>query len=361
MLHKIALSLIPGIGNVLAKNLIAYTGSVEAIFKEKKQNLIKIPGIGTVLGESIVNADVFAKAEKELQFIEKYKINTFFYLDVNYPQRLKETADAPVLFYAKGKVDFNAPKIISIVGTRNISNYGRMNCEKIIEELVERNHDAIIISGLAYGVDICAHKAALKNNLKTVAVLAHGLDTIYPAAHKNTAIQMLETGALVSEFTSGTKMFPQNFLKRNRIVAGLSDATIVVESAEKGGSLVTADIANSYDRDVFAFPGRIGDKYSEGCNRLIKTNRAALIENVQDLEYILGWEKRPEAIQQRLFLNLTEEEQLLINVLKENGNLFIDVISHKTNIPIQKVSSLLLNMEFSGIIRSLPGKIYGIV
>ena len=359
MLHKIALSLIPGIGNVLARNLIAYTGSVEAVFKEKKQNLLKIPGIGSVLADSILNANVFAKAEKELAFIDKFKINSFFYLDKNYPARLKEAADAPMIFYTKGNVNFNTQKVISIVGTRKISNYGRSNCERLIEELVERNHKPIIISGLAYGIDICAHKAALKYDLPTVAVLAHGLDNIYPSVHKNIAKQMLENGALLSEFTSETKMFPQNFVKRNRIVAGLSDATIVIESANKGGSLLTADMANSYNRDVFAFPGRIGDKVSEGCNQLIKTNRAALLESVKDLEYILGWEtNKPDGVQQKLFVQLTKEEQKLADLLKNDGSMFIDIISHKTKIPIQKVSSLLLNMEFSGVVRSLPGKMY---
>lgn len=359
MLYKIALSLIPGIGNVLAKNLIAYTGSVEAVFKEKKQNLTKIPGIGESLAKSISKAEVFHRAEKELKFIDRYKIKPYFYLDENYPYRLKEAGDAPIVLYTKGNIEFNTKKIISIVGTRKITNYGISNCERLIQELVERNHQAVIISGLAYGVDICAHKAALKNNLPTAGVLAHGLDTIYPAMHKNTAKQMLENGGLISEFTSETKMIPQNFVKRNRIIAALSDATIVIESAAKGGSLLTADMANSYNRDVFALPGKINDKYSEGCNRLIKSNRAVLLENVKDLEYILGWEeKKGQQIKQKMLEFLTTEEQTIYNFLKTSGLTFIDEISHKTQIPIQKTSSLLLNMEFSGIIRSLPGKMY---
>ena len=361
MLHKIALSLIPGIGNVLARTLIAYVGSVEGIFEEKKQNLIKIPGIGEVLAQSIANADVFDKAEQELLFIEKNNINTSFYLDKEFPARLKTMHDAPMILYWKGSaIDLDSKKIISIVGTRKMTNYGRTHCERLIDELKEHKHEVIIVSGLAYGVDICAHKAALKNNLPTIGIVAHGLDTLYPSEHKKTASQMLENGAIMTEYTSKTALSPKQFVKRNRIIAGISAATIVIESASEGGSLLTAQMAADYGRDVFAFPGRIGDKYSEGCNLLIKAKKSSLIENVTDLETFLRWEKKEIALQQKLFTQLTPEEQILADILKQ-GNLFIDEICSQSQMPSHKVLSLLLNMEFAGCVKSLPGKIFQLV
>ncbi|MBN1251770.1 MAG: DNA-processing protein DprA, partial [Bacteroidales bacterium] len=301
--YKIALGMISGIGNMNAKKLIAYIGSVEGIFKEKRQNLEKIPGIGTKLSLEISNSNALNEAEQEISFINKNNIEAIFFTEKTYPERLKHCEDSPIIIYKKGKFDLNKTKILSIVGTRNASQYGKDNCNKLITDLFESGHNPLIVSGLAYGVDICAHKAAIKNNLATVAVLGHGLDIIYPAAHKNYAKEILQNGALLSEFSSNSKLDPSNFVKRNRIIAGMSDATIVVESAKKGGSLITAELANSYNRDVFAFPGRINDKFSEGCNLLIKTNRAALIESYKDIEYILGWEKKDKkAVQGKLFI-----------------------------------------------------------
>jgi len=360
MLHKIALSLIPGIGNVLARNLIAYVGSVEAIFKEKKSNLVKIPGIGEILAESILKANVLQRAEKELLFIDKYKIDVFFYLDKDYPERLKNMNDAPLLFYSKGKINYNNKKAISIIGTRKATAYGKNMCERLIKEMAERNHKALIVSGLAYGIDIHAHKYALENKLPTVAVLGNGLDSIYPKEHTQIAKEMLANGGLLSEFISETKLFPQNFVKRNRIIAGLTDATLVIESALKGGSLITAQLANSYHRDVFAVPGKLTDKYSEGCNHLIKTNQAVLIEKVADLEYILGWEQK-KIEQKKLFFTFSTEEQKIFDFLQSAGTgVFIDEISYKTEIPIQNLLSSLLNMEFMGAVKSLPGKVFQI-
>jgi DNA processing protein len=236
-------------------------------------------------------------------------------------------------------------------------------CNELIRDLNENGHNAIIVSGLAYGIDIVSHKAALKNSLKTIAVLGHGLDRIYPSSHKKIAKNIISQGALLTEFLSDTNPDRANFVKRNRIIAGLSDATIVVESAEKGGSLITADIANSYNRDVFAFPGRVNDKYSVGCNKFIKSNRAALIENFKDLEYILGWdvgEAKPKVIQKKLFVNLSDDEKIIVEFLKENDKQSIDIICVKTNFPMSKVSAMLLNLEFSGIVKSLPGKYYSL-
>ncbi len=357
--NKIALSLIPNIGDILAKRLVAYCGGVDAVFKEKKSVLEKIPGIGTFYASAVINQKVFNRAEEEIDFIEKNKIQALFYLDTNYPKRLTHCEDSPVMLYFKGETDFNKSKVLSIVGTRENTEYGERICNKLIEELAE--HDVLIVSGLAYGIDICAHKAALKNNLHTVGVFAHGLDKIYPALHKSTAEKMLNCGGLLTDFTSQTKPNPENFPRRNRIVAGISDATIVVESKKDGGSLITADIANSYSRDVFAYPGRVGDATSEGCNNLIKQNKAALIQSAADVIYLLGWEEqksKKKNVQKQLFVELKPEEEIVVNVLKQKDAINIDDLCFSTKMPMSKVSSLLLNLEFSGVVKSLPGKVY---
>ncbi len=361
LISKIALSLIPGIGGVLARNLIAYVGNVEGIVKEPKKSLLKIPGIGEVNADRIINSNVLARAEKELAFIEKNNISAHFFLDENYPRRLLNCADGPILFYSKGHVNFNETKMVSIVGTRNATDYGKNLCDELIKNLAERNHHTVIVSGLAYGIDIQAHKSALKYNLPTIAVFGHGLDLVYPSLHKTIALQMVENGALVSDFPSETKIDPPNFIRRNRIIAGLTDATIVVESGQKGGSLVTADIAASYNRDVYAFPGNVGAAYSKGCNKLIKRNVAALIEGIDDLEYLMGWEKtrkKPVGIQQSLFVNLSDEENSIIDLLKQNNRMFIDQICSESKLPMSKVSGILMNLEFKNIVIALPGKMY---
>jgi len=361
--YKIGISLIPGIGSVNAKKLIAYTGSIDGVFKEKKKNLLKIPGIGEFLAEQIVNQKVLDIAEKEIGFIDKHKVNHLFYLDENYPVRLKNCEDAPVVIFYKGEVDFNQPKVLSIVGTRNATDYGKDCCNKLIDDLKSHKHEVLIVSGLAYGVDICAHRAALRCGLDTVAVLAHGLSTLYPSLHKATAKEICMHGALLTDFISNTLPDRNNFVKRNRIIAGLADATVVIESGIKGGALITADIANSYNRDVMAFPGRTNDPYSRGTNWLIKTNKAAMIENIDDLEYLLGWDspsQATEARQTQLFVELSEEEQKIADLLREQGELAIDLISLQINLPVSKVSAMLLNLEFAGVVRSLPGKVYRI-
>jgi len=359
LLYNVALSMISGIGNITAKKLIAYFGSVEEIFTAKKKDLTKIQGIGDILAKEIIKSNALKLAEKELKFTEKHHIDILFFLDKNYPERLKNCDDAPIILYFKGKSELKSKKIISIVGTRKATHYGKDNCNELIKSLKENGHAPLIVSGLAYGIDICAHKAALQNNLATIAVLGHGLHTIYPAAHKKFAKEIYENGGLLTEFPSNSKLDPANFVRRNRIIAGMADATIVVESANKGGSLITADLANSYNRDVFAFPGRTGDKYSAGCNWLIKTNRAALIENIKDLEYILGWQTEiKQPIQKQLFIELNNDEKIIMDVLNNSEELSIDIITIKTGMPMSKVSALLLNLEFSGLIKSLPGKIY---
>ncbi|MBI2270348.1 MAG: DNA-protecting protein DprA [Bacteroidetes bacterium] len=359
--YKIGITLIPGIGDVLAKNLISYCGSIEGVFKEKKAKLQKIPGIGLVLADAIRNHNVLERAEQEIRFIEKYKIAPLFYLDDDYPQRLKHCHDSPVMLYYKGKADLNTKRVVGVVGTRNATLYGKKICQDLVSGLAD--HDVLIVSGLAYGVDICAHKAALTNDLPTIGVLAHGLDKIYPAAHRSTAEKMLAKGGLLTEFLSQTQPDRENFPKRNRIVAGMADATIVIESKDEGGSLITADIANSYNRDVFAFPGKVDDEYSVGCNQLIKNNKAALIESAADVLRLMGWEKQKQkkkTVQQRsLFHNLSPEEEAVVAILREKP-VGIDELCLTAKLNMSKVSMLLLNLELTGVVRSLPGKVYSL-
>jgi DNA processing protein len=358
--HRIALTLLPGVGVINAKMLVSYCGSVEAVFKEKKSSLEKIPGIGTLTAASIIKHEVFERAEEEVKFIRKYKIASLFYLDADYPTRLKNCDDSPVMLYFKGNADLNTQKIIAVVGTRNATEYGKQVCEKLIEGLAAYNIS--IVSGLAYGIDIISHKLALKNNLPTVGVLAHGLDRIYPGTHTSTAEKMLAHGGLLTEFMSKTNPDHQNFPSRNRVVAGMVDAVIVAESALKGGALITADIAFGYNRDVFAVPGKVNDIYSQGCNHFISENKAALFENAEQFIKAMSWDveekKATPNKQMVIFKDLKEEEKVLVELLQENGKLNIDTLILRSKMPVSKVSSSLLNLEFAGVLRSLPGKVY---
>jgi len=358
--YKIALSLVPGVGGVLARNLIAYVGNVEGIFSESFKALTKIPGIGEINAKRIHNANVLQLAEKELKFIDKHQIDLLFYTDIDFPRRLKNCIDAPILIYTKGKMKLDEQRIISIVGTRNATEYGKQICDDLIQQFFERNYKILVVSGLAYGIDIHAHKAALKYNIQTVGVVGHGLDRLYPSLHKEIARKMIKNGGLISDFPSGTNIDPSNFIRRNRIIAGLADATIVVESAQKGGALVTADIASSYNRDVFAFPGRSVDPYSKGCNNLIKNNGATLISGIDDLEYFMGWEteNKEKSVQASLFPDLNESEQKIVDLLNKEGELFIDQISVLLDQPISRVSPILINLEFKNVLVSLPGQRY---
>jgi len=359
LLYQIAITLLPGVGDINARKLIAYTGGPEAVFTEKPEKLAKIPGFGGATIELIKNnRHVLARAEAEMDFIQKFSIKHFFFTESGYPERLKHCADSPVLIFANGNPDLNAPKIVSIVGTRKATDYGKEICRKLVAGLAEL--DVLIVSGLAYGIDTCAHKSAIDEGLSTVGVLAHGLDRIYPALNKPMALRMMEQGGLVTEFLSETNPDRENFPKRNRIIAGLADATMVVEAGSRGGALITADIANSYNRDVFAVPGRLGDLMSEGCNHLIKTNRAALVQSAADVCYIMGWDKQPKkkAVQRSLMLNLDDDQQAVVDILKEHGDCSLDKIYLTSGIQLSKIASALLNLEFEGIVKCLPGKIY---
>ncbi len=336
-------------------------GSAEAIFNEKKSNLAKIDGIGLLRLREINLKHQLEEADEELKFIEDNNINFSYFKDKTYPEKLKHCLDGPILIFHRGNIDLVGKKIISIVGTRKITSYGNAFCQNLIEELTPLN--PVIISGLAYGVDICAHKAAIENDLQTVACLAHGLNQIYPKDHKKYVQKIQENGGLISEFWSSDTFDRNNFLKRNRVIAGISEATIVIESAEKGGSLVTADIANSYDREVFAVPGRATDSQSRGCNNLIKQQKAQLLTSAADIIYMLNWElkesQKPK--QTQLFVELTEEEKVIFRFLKEKEKELLDIIALECQIPAYKTASILMNMELKGVIRPLPGKLFQVV
>jgi len=358
--HKIALGLIPRIGDINARKLVAHFGSVEAVFRESYRALTKIPGIGPGMASYIIDRSYLETAEKEADFVTKHNIRTFFYLDNDYPFRLRQCDDSPVVFFFRGSCNLDSSKILSVVGTRSATTRGKEICEKIIGGLAAGHPDLLIVSGLAYGIDISAHKAALSFNLPTVGVLANGLNTIYPSIHRSTADAMLKNGGLLTDFLSDALPERNNFIKRNRIIAGLSDATLIVESGVKGGALITADIAASYNRDVFAVPGRCDDQWSAGCNYLIKNNKAALSESADDIEFFLGWksEKSKPPVQKTLFSEMTESEKQIFDLLSKESELTIDAICRSLELPVNKLSPLLLQMEFKGLVRFYPGNVY---
>lgn len=361
--YLLALQRVEGVGDVVAKKLLHSCGSAEEVFKAKPQQLALIDGVGASLMKNLLNKSIFDKAEKELDFIKSNAINTFYFQDSNYPDRLKHCFDGPVLLFGSGTVNFNNRKIISIVGTRQITSYGVEFCKKLIEDLAPLN--PIIVSGFAYGVDIVAHQLAVEHNLQTIGVVAHGLNQIYPKVHKKYIAKVEENGGLLTEFWSTSNPDKENFVRRNRIVAGISEATIVIESADRGGSLITAHLANDYNREVFAVPGRATDKYSQGCNNLIKTQKACLLTSAADLVYNLNWDINPDGakkkgqnIQKQLFVTLENDEQIIYDYLLKNGKELLDTIAIDCSFPIYKMSSLLLNMELKGVVRPLPGKLF---
>ncbi|MGF7082913.1 DNA-processing protein DprA [Mucilaginibacter sp. UYCu711] len=359
-LHQIALTYLKNIGHGLGKVLVSHLGSAGAVFDASPNKLLSIPSIAEKRVRELNFDEALKRAAEELKFIEKNNIKVLFYTDANYPKRLKNCIDAPILLYSKGNADLNARKIVSIVGTRNATDYGRQLCADLVAEL--QQYDVLVVSGLAHGIDVITHKECIKNNVATVGVFGHGLDRIYPVANRSTADKMLENGGWLTEYPSGTVPGSGNFPERNRIVAGMADATIVIEASIKGGALITAEIANSYNRDVFAFPGRLGDTYSEGCNFLIRNNKAALLTCVADLAYSLGWEKPDDAKPVEQFMlpiDLTGDERTIYNVIQQhNAPLAIDDLTIKTNMPMSQLAMNLLNMEMQGFIRSLPGKMY---
>lgn len=362
LLYALALQNTPKIGDIIAKKLIAKCGSPEAVMKEKRENLLKIDGIGTVTLSGFNTNYQLKEAEKELLFIKQNNIKVSYFEDSHYPEKLKHCIDGPIVLFETGTINLKQRHIISIVGARKITTHGIAFCKSLVDTLAPYN--PVIISGFAYGADITAHKAALEHKLQTVACLAHGFNRIYPEAHKKYVSQVDANGGFFSEFWSSAEFDRKHFLRRNRIIAGVSEATIVIESAEKGGSLVTADIANSYHRDVFAVPGRTTDTQSVGCNNLIKHQKAHILTNPIDVPYILNWEQESAnkpVIQKQLFVELDDNEKVIYNYLKTNDKQALDLIAINCNMPIFKIAGILLNMELKGVIRPLPGKLFEII
>ncbi|MGL4364547.1 MAG: DNA-processing protein DprA [Bacteroidales bacterium] len=364
-LYSIALSLVTGVGSITAKKLINYCGSAEAVFKASAKEFQPNSAIAKALRNATQLSQTIDRAKKEIDFAEKNEIKILHYLNENYPKRLKTCEDSPIILYQKGNTNLNTSKILSIVGTRKATDYGKEQCERIITTLSKQGYSPIIVSGLAFGIDICAHRAALKNKLLTVAILGHGLDKIYPSEHSFTAKEMLQnSGALLSDFTSNCKMHATNFVSRNRIVAGISDATLVIESGLEGGSLTTANMAFDYARDVLALPGRVGDTYSQGCLHLIRANKASLVSSAEDIAYTLGWDvSTPKTVQLPIFpKDLSEIEQQILHFLEQYPEpQSIDIICRNTGLSMPTVSANLLNLEFSGLIKSLSGKTFALV
>jgi DNA processing protein len=359
LFNTLALLRVEGVGDIMAKKLISHCGSAEEVLKAKKSRITSIDGVGEIAWQNLQNKDIYKQAEAEMKFIEQEGIKASYFMDADYPEKLKHCIDGPVLLFSSGNINLEGRKIVSIVGTRQITSYGTDFCKKLIEDLAPLN--PVIVSGFAYGVDITAHQAALDNNLQTIGVLAHGLNQIYPKVHKKYMAKMEENGGFMTEFWSTSNPDRENFLKRNRIIAGMAEATVVIESADKGGSLATANLANDYNRDVFAVPGRVTDKYSQGCNNLIKSQRANLLTSAADLIYMLNWEleeKKHKPVQKQLFVSLEGDEQKVYDYLQKNGKELMDVIALECELPVYKISSLLLNMELKGVIRPLPGKLF---
>ena len=364
----LALMHTPGIGAVTIRQLISYCGGASKVFSSDYKKLIKTPGVGEKVARAILKGDAISFAEKEFDDCEKSGTQLHFSSDATYPSRLKPLYDAPVVLYSRGNFDFNTQRTVGIVGTRQVTEYGKSVTETIIKELAL--FKVLIVSGLAYGVDITAHRACLKNDLPTIGVMASGLDVIYPASHHRTAKEMQENGGLVTENALATKPDFMRFPARNRIIAGLSDVTIVVESARKGGSLITVEFAQNYHREVFAVPGSLGSLQSEGCNQLIRDHKASIFTSVEDMANAIGWgaqneqgkiQSLPATESQMSFDGFTQDEGEVLSILRQKGTMQIDDLSWQSGMHLNKLATLLLSLEFQGMIRSMPGKKYGLI
>lgn len=362
-IYSIALTMVPGIGHIGAKHLIDGMGNAVDVFRLRKEISERIPEVSQRVIEALDCPQAVLRAEQEYEFIRKNRISCLSFHDEAYPSRLRECEDAPVVLFFKGNADLNSLHILNMVGTRNATDYGTQICASFLRDLKALCPEVLVVSGLAYGIDIHAHREALANELPTVGVLAHGLDRIYPHVHRKTAVDMLEKGGLLTEFLSGTNPDRHNFISRNRIVAGMCDATIVIESAEKGGSLITAELTEGYHRDCFAFPGRMSDEYSKGCNRLIRDNKASLLLSAEDFVQAMGWNMQTTlsekvSVQRSLFIELSEEEQKIVAILEKLGNLQINSLVVEADIPVNKMTALLFELEMKGVIRVLTGGMY---
>jgi len=363
LLYQIALPLLPEVGLRRARHLVQHFGSAEALFRADRKDIAASGILPASATEALVDAreGALKRAEEELHFVDKHDLRTWWYEDEDYPELLRELPDAPLLLYSKGDIRMGK-HTLSIVGTREPSDRGKQLCHDLIIDLAAKVPDLTIISGLAYGVDICAHRAALEADIPTIGIPAHGLDRIYPAAHRNTAVEMLRKGGILTEYMSGTNPDKPNFVARNRIVAGLAEATVVVESKVKGGSLITARVAADYGRTVFAFPGRPTDEIASGCNDLIRRRQAQLISSADDIISAMGWEaQQPKqtSLQEALFAELSEAEARVMEILRRHEDgIHINSLSEEAGIPYSEVSSMLFGLEMNGLVRSLPGSRY---
>jgi DNA processing protein len=358
LLNNIALTMVPDVGPVIAKVLISYCGSAEAVFKASKKELLKIPQVGLKTAEKIISSDSFDRAEDQMKYLSNNDGKAVVFHSDEYPQRLKHFESSPLVLYLKGDMNLNHKRTVAIIGTRKPTEQGKINCEKLIEGL--QDYDVQIISGLAFGIDTCAHKKSVETNTETIGVMGHGLDILYPAENRKLVNKMVEIGGVLTEFPINTRPDRENFPMRNRIIASMSDVVVVVESKRKGGSIITAEFANSYNKDVFAIPGRTTDDASEGCNKLIKQHKASLLESAADIGYIMRWDEtdKTRVVQKALFIDFNDEEQKLIDILKSSDSVTVDELSHKLKLAPSKLASMLLSLEFKGAIRSLPGKKY---
>lgn len=364
---QIALQYLPMVGNQKAKELYRFFGSAERAMQASKAEWSAIPHIGNDVVEAIMAArgQALQRAEQEIRFIEQHHLQAYFYQDDAYPQRLAECPDCPMMLFGKGEMRLNEGKFVSVVGTRNPSDRGKQLCHDFVVDLAAKIPDVTIVSGLAYGIDVTAHRAALEAGVPTIIIPAHGLDRIYPYVHRSVAVEALKNGGILTEFPSGTEPVGSNFIARNRIIAGLADAVVVVESRSKGGSLATADMAFSYNRDLFAFPGRPSDVNSAGCNRLIKTDQAHLLETADDLIGMMRWTPKDANVEgyqttlDMLFMELAPEEQALMDILHQyEDGCHVNTLVMETRQPYPAISALLFQMELHGLVRSLPGGVY---
>lgn len=360
LLYRIGLSFIPKLGNQTIKKLIAHFGSAQYIYEQATSQEFTAAKVRKSWSEAIISRSTIQRAEQELKFIAQYNIQPLSYEDPNYPQRLKNCHDAPFLLYYKGNANLNSSRILSIVGTRKPTSRGIMFCEQLIDQL--KTYDVLIVSGLAYGIDITAHERCISNQIDTIGVVAHGLDQIYPAKHRKTAQQMVKQGGILSEFTSKMEPLQSNFPMRNRIIAGMSDAIVVAETAKKGGSMITAYMANEYNKDVFAVPGRTEDPYAKGCNHLIKTHRAALLESAEDIAYIMNWQKKKDTgLQKKMFVQLSKTEQTIVNLLVGQDPVHMEDLIQQTQTSTSKIATLLLELELKSIVKALPGNYFRLI
>lgn len=358
--YQLALKYLDGVGPTRAKNLVAYCGGVKAVFEANKPKLLTVPGISESVVLGLDRDAALRRADQELPRLEKAGLRMIFYTDSDYPRRLRHCDDGPVLLFAKGKMNLNKAKVVSVVGTRMATDYGKQFIEKLMEGL--RRHDVLVVSGLALGIDTAAHRTALAVGLETVGVLGNGPDTIYPALNRSLADKMMNQGGILSEFDLGAKPDRENFPQRNRVVAGMCDVCVVVETAVKGGSMITARLAADYNRDVMALPGSIHAEFSSGCNHLIKNNQAHMIESAEDLERLMGWSvEMPAATQRQLFVDLNEDERQILNLMTHGQRHSLDNLSLESGFPVSKTSTVLLELEFKGVVRAMPGKVFATI